>query len=153
MSVKIDRILFPTDFLGGSTSALSYAVDLVKRYNARLYILHVIYDIAKATESHIPHVSADELYTEMSEWALKQIERCCIEDIRGLPDVEKVVIRGIPYEEIVKFAIDKKIDMIVMGTYGRSKFERFIFGSTVEKVVRKAPCPVLTVKIPEYRQG
>jgi nucleotide-binding universal stress UspA family protein len=151
--MKVENILFPTDFSEGSFHALPYAVDLTKHYNARLYILHVIYDVAEATTiSHIPHISVDELYKEMREWAENEIENCCIEEIRGLPDVKKVVLKGKPYEEIVRFATEKKIDMIVMGTYGREGLERFIFGSTAERVVRRAPCPVMTVRLPEHRE-
>jgi len=149
--MKVEKILFPTDFSEGSFHALPYAVDLTRHYNSKLYILHIIYDITKATESHIPHISADELYKEMSEWAQKEIENCCIEDVRGLPDVEKKVLKGVPYEEIIKFATEEKIDMIVMGTHGRKGLERFIFGSTAERVVRRAPCPVMTVRGPEHR--
>ncbi len=149
--MKVDRILFPTDFSDGSFHALPYAADLAKTYNAKLYILHIIYDVTEATASHIPHISADELYKDLNEWAVKEINNCCIEEIRSLPDVEKKVVKGIPYEEIIKFASDNEIDVIVMGTYGRAGFERFIFGSTVEKVVRRAPCPVLTVRVPEHR--
>ncbi|GAB4536494.1 MAG: universal stress protein [Thermodesulfovibrionia bacterium] len=150
--MKVERILFPTDFSEGARHALHYAVDLARHYSARLYILHVIYDIAKATESHIPHISADEIYSEMTKWAMDELERCCIEEVRGLPNVERIVIKGIPHEEIVKFAVDKEIDMIVMGTYGRTGIQKLIFGDTAEKVVKKAPCPVMTVRIPEHRE-
>ena len=124
---------------------MHYAVDLAKHYNATLHILHVIYDFTKATGSHIPHVSADEMYKEMNKWAQSEIDNCCLEETRDL-QVEKSVIEGVPYEEIIKFAETEKSDMIVIGTYGRSGLERFIFGSTAERVVRKAPCPVLTVR-------
>jgi nucleotide-binding universal stress UspA family protein len=150
--MKVERILFPTDFSEGSNHALHFAVDFAKHYNAKLYILHVVYDVMKATDSHIPHVSADELYQELDKWALSEIETCCIEEIRGLPDVEKKVVQGIPYEEIIKMAVDEKVDIIVMGTYGRVGLDRFLFGSTAERVVRKAPCPVLTVRVPEHRE-
>jgi nucleotide-binding universal stress UspA family protein len=150
--MKIERILFPTDFSEGSSHALPYAVDFARHYNAKLYLLHIIYDMFKATQSHIPHISADELYKELNKWAMEEIETCCIEEIRGLPNVEKVVLKGIPYEEIIKFATKEKIDIIVMGTYGRAGLERFIFGSTAERVVRRAPCPVMTVRIPEHRE-
>lgn len=151
--MKVEKILFPTDFSEGSSHALPFAVDLSKHYNSKLYILHVIYDIAKATDSHIPHVSSDELYKEMSAWAQGEIESCCIEEIRGLPNVEKVVLKGIPYEEVIKFTEKQKIDMIVMGTYGKKGLERFLFGSTAERVVRRAPCPVMTVRVSEHRAG
>ncbi len=150
--MKVEKILFPTDFSEGSFHALPYAVDLSKHYNAKLYILHIIYDIFKATDLHIPHVSADELYKEMSAWAQKEVESCCVEETRGLSNVEKVVLTGVPYEEIIRFAAKEKIDLIVMGTYGRVGLDRFIFGSTAERVVRRAPCPVMTVRMPEHRE-
>ena len=144
--MKVERILFPTDFSEGAAIAMHYAVDLAKRYNATLHILHVIYDFTKATGSHIPHVSADEMYKEMNKWAQNEIDKCYMEETRDLRGVEKSVMEGIPYEEIIKFAEKDKSDMIVIGTYGRSGLERFIFGSTAERVVRKAPCAVLTVR-------
>ncbi len=150
--MKIEKILFPTDFSEGSYHALPYAVDLSKHYNTRLYIVHIIYDVFKATDSHIPHVSADGLYKEMNEWAEKKMDRCCSEEIRGLQNVEKVVLKGVPYEEIIKFAAEEKVDMIVMGTYGRQGLERFNFVSTADSVVTRAPCPVMTVRIPEHRE-
>lgn len=149
--MKVEKILFPTDFSEGSFHALPFAADLSKHYNAKLYILHIVYDVFKATDSHIPHVSADELYREISDWAKKEIDSCCVEEIRGLPKVEKLIQQGIPHEEIISFASKEKIDMIIMGTYGKKGIERFIFGSTAEKVVRNAPCPVMTVRVPEHR--
>lgn len=149
--MKVERILFPTDFSEGSNHALHFAVDFAKLYNAKLYILHVIYDVMKATDAHVPHISADELYKELDKWAMDEIENCCIEEIRALPNVEKRVVKGIPHEETIKMAAEEKIDIIVMGTYGRTGLDRLLFGSTAERVVRKAPCPVLTVRVPEHR--
>ncbi len=150
--MKVERILFPTDFSEGSNHALHFAADFAKHYDAKLYILHVIYDVMKATSSHIPHVSTDELYEELDKWAMDEISNCCVEEVRNLKDVEKKVVKGVPYEEIIKIASDEKIDIIVMGTYGRTGLDRFLFGSTAERVVRKAPCPVLTVRVPEHRE-
>jgi len=150
--MKVERILFPTDFPEGSQYALHFAVDLTKHYNAKLYILHVVYDFQKATGIHVPHISADEMFKELNKWAENEIDTCCIEEIRGLPNVEKRVIQGIPWEEIVNFASKEHIDMIVIGTYGRVGLERLIFGNTAERVVRRAPCPVMTVRIPAHRK-
>lgn len=149
--MKVERILFPTDFSEGSQQALHYAVDFARHYNAKLYILHVVYDIKKATGLYVPHISSDELFKEMNEWAMKEIGNCCIEEIRGLSDVEKKVVKGVPWEEIIHFAENENIDIIVMGTYGRIGVERLIFGNTAERVVRRAPCPVMTVKVPVHR--
>jgi len=152
IAMNIEKILFPTDFSEGSDHAIPYAVDFSRHYNAKLYIVHIIYDSTKATYSHIPHISSDQIVDDITAWARNEIDTRCIEQIRGLSKVEKLVLNGVPYEEIVKFAEDKKIDIIVMGTYGRTGLDKLIFGSTAERVVRKAPCPVLTVRQPEYQK-
>lgn len=149
--MKIEKILFPTDFSEGSSHALHYANDLTMHYDAKLYILHVVYDLSKATGLNVPHISSDEVCKELSQWAAKEIDRFCKDKILELPNVEKKVIHGIPWEEILNFADTEKIDMIVMGTYGRIGLERLIFGNTAERVVRRAPCPVMTVRVPVHR--
>ncbi len=149
--MEIKSILFPTDFSEGSSVALEYAIDLAKRYNAKLYIIHVIYDVVKAAGWYVPHVSVDEMYKDFEKGAKKEIERFGLEEMRGLKGVERNVIKGIPHEAIVKFAKENKVDMIVMGTHGRKGVGRILFGSTAAQVVRFAPCPVLTVRMPAYK--
>ncbi len=147
--MEIKKILFPTDFMEGCAEAIPYAVDLAKKYNARLYIVHVIHDVTKATGLYVPHVAVDELFKSMHEEAEKEIKRVYLEELRGLEDLEYAVLRGIPYEEIIKFADDKGIDLIIMATHGRKGLDRLFFGSTAEKVVKNAKCPVLTVRASE----
>lgn len=147
--MEIKRILFPTDFSEGALNALPYAVDIAKSYGAKLYMLHVIYDIATASGLHVPHISVDEMYKELDASARKELEKFGADVIRGIKDVEYVVIRGIPYEEILKFAKENKIDLIVIGTHGRKGLDRVLFGSTAERVVRNSSCPVLTVREPK----
>jgi len=108
----------------------------------------VIYDIAKTSGWYVPHISMDELYKDMEDAAKKELQRCCIEELRGYENIERVVIRGVPDEEIIKFASANNIDLIVMGTHGRKGLDRVLFGSTAAKVVRNAPCAVLTVRVP-----
>ena len=144
--MKVERILYPTDFSGGSASAFSYAKDLAIHYNAKLYIVHVVCDIIKTTGMHVPHISSEELYKELNKWGETEIEKCCAEELRGMDNVEKVILHGVPYKEIINYAEKENIDMIVIGTYGHSGLERLIFGSTAERVVRRAPCAVLTVR-------
>lgn len=148
--MNVKKILFPTDFSEGSDNALPYAADMVKHYGAKLYLLHVIQDIAGATASYVPHVSLDELYRDMEKNAAKEIDRYGIEELRGIKDIERIVVKGRPYEEILKFARENKADLIVIGTHGRKGLDRVIFGSTAEKVVRDAPCPVLSVRLPDH---
>lgn len=147
--MEIKKILFPTDFSEGALNALPYALDMAKSYGAKVYLLHVIYDIATASGLHIPHISVDEMYKELDASARKELEKFGLEQRRDLKDVEHTVIRGIPYEEILKFALEKSIDLIVIGTHGRKGLDRVLFGSTAERVVRNASCPVLTVREPK----
>ncbi len=147
--MEIRKILFPTDFLEGTADAVPYAVDLAKKYNARLYILHVIYEVTKATGLYVPHVTLDELYSSMEEEAAKEIEKAYREELRGFNDVEYIIKKGIPYEEIINFASDEGIDLIVIGTHGRKGLDKLFFGSTAEKVIKHAHCPVMTIRVKE----
>ncbi|MBE0425472.1 MAG: universal stress protein [Nitrospirae bacterium] len=149
--MEIKSILFPTDFSEGSSQALNYAVDLAGRYRAKLYLFHVIYDIAKASGSHVPHVSMDQLYKDIEQGAKKQLESFGVEELGGFKDLEKNIVKGVPYEEIINFAEKNRIDLIVIGTHGRKGIDRILFGSTAAQIVRFAPCPVLTVRIPSYK--
>ena len=71
--------------------------------------------------------------------------------MRGFGNIEHVVTKGIPYEEITRFAETNKVDLIVLATHGRTGLDRLLFGSTAEQVVRYAPCPVLSVRLPEHQ--
>lgn len=142
----IKKILFPTDFSEGALNALPHAVDMAKNCGAKLHLIHVIYDIATASGLYVPHISVDEMYKELEAGARKELDKFGAAERRDLRDVEFAVLRGTPYEEILKFAQEKSIDLIVIGTHGRKGLDRFLFGSTAEKVVRYATCPVLTVR-------
>lgn len=145
--MAISRILFPTDFTEGSEAAIPFVADFTRRYNARLYIIHVLYDINRATGWYVPHASTTELAAMMEKSAKEQLERVAIEELRDYPDIERQVLIGSPAEEILQFAEKNKIDMIIMGTHGRKGLDKILFGSTAEKVVRNARSPVLTVRM------
>lgn len=148
--MEIKSILFPTDFSEGSSQALRYAVDLAQRYGAKLFVVNVIYDVVKATGWYVPHVSVDKMYEDIRESAKKELERFGVEELSVLKNVERLVLSGVPHEEIINFAKEQKIDLIVMGTHGRKGVDRILFGSTAAQIVRFAPCPVLTVRLPQY---
>lgn len=148
--MEIKKILYATDFSEGSSNSLPYAVDFAKRYGARLYLIHVIYDVVKTSGWYVPHVSLDEMYKDMEKDAKVRLEKSFIDEMRGFKDMEHVVLTGVPYQEISRFAEEKKIDLIVIGTHGRTGLDRMLFGSTAEQVVRHAPCPVITVRLPKH---
>jgi nucleotide-binding universal stress UspA family protein len=148
--MQIKSILFPTDFSEGSSQALQYAVDMTKKYGAKLYVVHVIYDIAKGTGWYVPHVSMDQMYKDIQEGAKKELEKFGVEGLGEVKDIERTVLTGVPHEEVMNFAKKNKIDLIIMGTHGRKGIDRILFGSTAAQIVRFAPCPVLTVRLPMY---
>jgi nucleotide-binding universal stress UspA family protein len=145
--MQIKTILFPTDFSNGARAAMDHAISLAKDYNARLILLYVIQDISIA-EWYIPSsISVTDLVEDMQKSAWNEMNKWNSEVSAKVKDVEKIVVRGVPFVEIIKTAKNKNADLIVIGTHGRTGIDHMLFGSTAEKVVRKAPCPVLTVRI------
>ncbi len=137
------NILFPTDFSERSVSAFHVACALARDHGAALTVLHVreVSPAVFAEFGALPPpdtVSRTEVLEKLNEF----------EPPDGTVSVEYVVADGSAAEEIVNAAIDRHSDMIVMGTHGRSGLGRLVMGSVAEEVVRKAPCPVLTLKSP-----
>lgn len=144
--MKIEKILYATDFTEGSERAASYALDLAKRYGATLIVLNVIYDIARTAGWNASHIDMDTLYGAMEQGARKEIDIIADKLRADYPQVETVVIRGLPNDDVISFAVEHKVDMIVIGTHGRKGIDRLLFGSTASKIVKASPCPVLTVR-------
>ena len=150
--IKLKKILFPTDFSETSEEAARYAISFAREFKAKAYVLHVVNEKIFTEGYNLPRVvSRESLEEEMAAEAKKRLKTLIpSEDAEGL-DWEPVIRQGEPFLEIIRFAKEEDIDLIVIGTHGRSGFEHIIFGSTAEKVVRKAPCPVLSVQ-PEQRE-
>ncbi len=144
--MEIKRILFPTDFSKAASYALPHAVDLAKLFKAKLYLMHVIPDISLTSELSMPFSSFDQIYVDLELVAQQELEKYEAEKRKDLTDVEYVVTRGLPYEQILRLAETKKVDLIVMSTHGKTGVDKVIFGSTAQRVVRRAVCPVLTVR-------
>ncbi|HYA89067.1 MAG TPA: universal stress protein [Nitrospirota bacterium] len=146
--MQIKTILFPTDFSQGARAAMDHAISLAKDYQSKLILLYVIQDISIA-EWYIPSsLSATDLMEDMQKSAMNEMDKWGAEVSQTVKDVEKMVVRGVPFVEIIKTAKERHADLIVIGTHGRTGIDHMLFGSTAEKVVRKAACPVLTVRIP-----
>jgi nucleotide-binding universal stress UspA family protein len=145
--MQIKTILFPTDFSNGARAAMDHAISLARDYHANLILLYVIQDISIA-EWYIPSsISVADLVEDMQKSAMREMDKWYGEVAATVKDVEKMIVRGVPFVEIIRTAKEKNVDMIVIGTHGRTGIDHMLFGSTAEKVVRKAPCPVLTVRI------
>ncbi len=145
--MQIKTILFPTDFSQGARAAMDYALSLAQDYKARLILLYVIQDISIA-EWYIPSsISAADLVADMQKSASKEMEKWAAEVGGKVANVETLIERGVPFVEIIRVAKEKNADLLVIGTHGRTGIDHMLFGSTAEKVVRKSPCPVLTVRM------
>lgn len=149
--VQIKRILFPTDFSEFACHALKYAISFAREYEAKLFIIHVVEEFANASYFDVLQVPLPpNLFSDIEERAKRQLTQLVASDqFKGL-EVETAVMRGVPFVEIVEFAREKEIDLITIATHGRTGLKHAIFGGTADKVVRKAPCPVLSVKHPEH---
>jgi nucleotide-binding universal stress UspA family protein len=143
--MEIKGVLFPTDFGEVSSDAFEYAVDIAKRYGATLYILHVIHELTKSSGLYVPERSYDEIYEYIEKEAWKKIVAVYKGRTEGIKDLKYSVIRGIPHDEILKYGEKQRIDLIVMGTLFKKKLDRFFYGSTCDKVIKGATCPVLAV--------
>ena len=146
--VQIECVLFPTDFSEMSLSALPYAVSLAEKYQTQLHVLHVVEPtdmLSVPPEGMAPQWRDDDLMAS----ADKQMDQFRQKHLSGRQAISKVVL-GHPLVEIVRYAKLEKVGLIVMSTHGRSGLAHVLMGSIAEKVVRKAPCPVLTIRDPGH---
>lgn len=143
----IRRILFPTDFSDYSLEALGYAIGMAEDHSAEVHILHVVPtpDWTVQFEQVAPVLDAG-FFDEMERSAREHIENIAAERIRDRLRVTTAVRRGAAFLEIVRYAKEQDISLIVIATHGRTGLKHALFGSVAEKVVRKAPCPVLSVR-------
>lgn len=146
---EFKTILFAADFSESSDYAFQYAYSLAKKCDARLLIIHVINEPVDLRGFYVPHISFDKLEQEIEEGAKKMMEKFCRNYIKDFDNYETSIVPGIPYDEIIKKALENSADLIIMGTHGRAGLDHVLFGSTAEKVVRKSPVPVMTIRIKE----
>ncbi|MEP9410595.1 MAG: universal stress protein [Candidatus Brocadia sp.] len=147
--IKIERILFPTDFSACAKHALKYALDFASERGAKLYILHVIPKLNIPVGTGGVTFPVSKLYDDMEREAKKNIHHLVPKRFLEKIKVENIIVRGAPFQEIIKAAKKYDIDLITIATHGRTGLSHALLGSTAEKVVRTAPCPVLCVKYPE----
>lgn len=151
--VEVKKILYPSDFSRYSLAALPMALDLADKYNAELHLLHVIDDSYQywmgGGESAVPVAISED---EIAESAQHEMDKFVAENLSGLDgQLIKKMVNGRPFVEIINYARDEQIDLIVISTHGHGALASMLLGSVTEKVVRKAPCPVLTIRHDAYK--
>lgn len=149
--IDLKKILVPTDFSEHGRHALTYGVELAGKFGAELHMLHVLQDlVAMVPEPGMAFPMPGDYLKDLregSERALGELaDKIVPEGITAVKEVRE----GPPFLEVIRYAKENEIDLIVMGTHGRSGLAHALLGSVAEKVVRKAPCPVLTVRDPEH---
>ena len=140
-------ILHPTDFSESATQAEEIAVRLARDSKGELVLTQVLVEAPLYAEGLASLREAQKVYDAQRKWAEETLEARAgqIQKEHGI-QVRWTLPVGVPFEEIVKTAADEHVDMIVMGTHGRSGLNRLLLGSVAERVIRLAPCPVVTVR-------
>jgi nucleotide-binding universal stress UspA family protein len=141
--ILLKQILVATDFGDASEVALDYGRALARTFGASLHLLHVMENQFMRPSAAEPHV--------LKAAAVKRLDERLTNDDRVTLHANAVLeTSDNPAEEIVMYAKAHNIDLIIMGTHGRGAIAQLLVGSVAEKVVRTAPCPVLTVRHPEH---
>lgn len=150
--ITLKNILVATDFGEAADAALAYGRALAGRFGATLHLVHVaenIFPHAFGAETYA--AMAPELQRDIEEAARKRLHELLIDsDKSGPPTTQSIVTASSPTFGIIDYAKGNNIDLIVMGTHGRGALAHIVMGSVAERVVRLAPCPVLTVRHPEH---
>jgi nucleotide-binding universal stress UspA family protein len=149
--ITLNNILVATDFGEASEAALRYGRELAKRFDATLHVLTVAENIAIATFGAETFAAvAPQLQSEIEATARQTLHEALIDSDHSGPVTRPIVLTSSsPAAAIVDYAHENAINLIVMGTNGRGVIEHFLMGSVAERVVRLAPCPVLTVRARE----
>lgn len=143
-----NKILTAIDFSENSDYAFDYALTLAKQFGSQLTILHVINEPVDLRGFYVPHISFEQLEKEIEEGAEKMMAKFCGSKMGDFANFTTSIVTGIPYEEIIRTAQETAASLVVLGTHGRTGLDHLIFGSTAERVVRGASCPVLTIRLP-----
>jgi universal stress protein A len=146
---KIKNILLPTDFSNISLTAAEYAVELAKEYDAKLHLLNVLEKTPPILAIRSLDISREKIIASIDADAKYQLDEC-LEKVKKFGSVEiiPVIKKGIDYEEIIKYSNEKKIDVIVIATHGRTGILHTLLGSVAEKVIRYSKIPVLVTTPP-----
>jgi nucleotide-binding universal stress UspA family protein len=148
--LKIERILCPVDFSEFSAKAYDYAYSLARRYGAKLFLEHVVQPLTSVFPYYAFPDSVKQVYSNLNAEAEKQLQDWAEKHRRDGVQPDFVVHNGSLAESILSFAEKRAVDLIVMGTHGRHGLDRLTMGSVTEKILRKAPCPVLAVRKPAH---
>ena len=157
---EIKKILLPIDFSDASTTLLQYGVYLAEKYDARIYIVFVAEDpityagLSYPNYSELPltDIPFNQLEKDLTSYARERMEKFLEKNMTSKRVAyQSTILFGHVAEEIIDYANKETIDLIILGTHGFKGLNRMLLGSVAEKVVKLAPCPVMTINA--YREG
>lgn len=148
MALNYQNILVPYDFSEYSKNSLEYAIDFCSFFKAKIYLIHVIEPVLYPADFSMGQIALPAIDAEFENKIKEEIDKVAKNFIGEKLQYETIVKTGKPFVEIIETASEINADLIIIATHGKSGVEQILFGSTAEKVVRKAPCPVLTIRNP-----
>lgn len=146
--IRVLKVLLPTDFSAGANHALEHALLYARTFDAELLLLHVVETLAVGYASDLFPVPMSEVLQEMTGYAQGELDLLAKRAEQAGVRARVLVIQGKPSHEIVRLAEQERVDLIVLGTHGKGVLDHALFGSTTERVIRKAACPVLSCREP-----
>ena len=148
MGTDIKKVLVPIDFSDYSKSALKYATEFAQNFNAEMFLVYVVEPVIYPPDFSMGQIAIPSVNAEWDIKAKEELDKLANSEIPDTVKVQTIIKTGKPFLEIIETAADEDVDIIIIATHGHSGMEHILFGSTAEKVVRKAPCPVLTLREP-----
>lgn len=145
--LKLKKILVPVDFSDFSKKALHYALPFAEQFDASITLLHVVEPVIYPVDYAVVPPAMEDANLALAREAREKLARLGQENIEANHlRAETIVVTGHPYQEITRIAKERNIDLIILATHGYTGLKHVYLGSTAERVVRHAPCPVLTVR-------
>ena len=148
--INLRRILVPIDFSEHSKNALKYAIPFAQQFKASIDLIYVVEPTIYPADFSFGQIGFPNVEDELRVRGSDELDNLIKSEIAGKISARKIVRTGKPFYEINQYALEEDIDLIIIATHGHYGMEHILFGSTAEKVVRKAPCPVLVVRTGEH---
>jgi universal stress protein A len=149
-SLGLHSILVPIDFSIHSKNALKYAIPMAERFGAKLHLVYVVEPTIYPADLGFGQVVLPGVEDELREKGAVELQSLIEKEIAGRVEASSTVRTGNPHHEILSEAEEQGVDLIVVATHGHSGVEHMLFGSTADRIVRHAHCPVLTVRPQDY---
>jgi nucleotide-binding universal stress UspA family protein len=144
--IDLNRILVPIDFSDHSKRALKYAIPFAEQFIASIDLIYVVEPTVYPADFSFGQIGFPDVEDELRKRGAEELDELIGKEIAGRVPATKVIRTGKPFYEIDQYAEEASIDLIIISTHGHTGVEHILFGSTAEKVVRHAPCPVLVVR-------